>query len=175
MSEGQWGASEIIANLYVGDLQDAQKFHGMIISVLPDWLEAEPAHAVWMPFLKNGLATLESTAALTDHAAKELSIKMNKLYGATVCLLTCLYASFAFAKTATPHPGFLSGDWSVKQAQSLNPRMPYGNSLTICQPELVSASCASSVHRQRKKLRRSLTILRLHRRLRQYASGIWPN
>ncbi|MGD0288434.1 MAG: dual specificity protein phosphatase [Candidatus Binataceae bacterium] len=70
MSEGQWGASEIIANLYVGDLQDAQKFHGMIISVLPDWLEAEPAHAVWMPFLKNGLATLESTAALTDHALR---------------------------------------------------------------------------------------------------------
>jgi protein-tyrosine phosphatase len=68
--EGQRGASEIITNLYVGDLQDAQKFHGMIISVLPDWLEAEPAHAVWMPFLKNGLATLESTAALIDHALR---------------------------------------------------------------------------------------------------------
>jgi hypothetical protein len=66
--EGQWGATEIIPNLYVGDLQDAQKFVGMIISVLPDWLEAEPAHAVWMPFLKNGLATLDSTAALIDHA-----------------------------------------------------------------------------------------------------------
>jgi protein-tyrosine phosphatase len=37
-------------------------------SVLPDWLEGEPAHAVWMPFLKNGWATLESTAALIDHA-----------------------------------------------------------------------------------------------------------
>lgn len=68
MSEGQWGASEIIPQLYVGDLQDAQKFSGMIISVLPDWLEAEPAHAVWMPFLKNGWATLESSAALIDHA-----------------------------------------------------------------------------------------------------------
>ncbi len=68
MGEGQWGASEIVPHLYVGDLQDAQKFSGMIISVLPDWLEAEPAHAVWMPFLKNGWATLESTAALIDHA-----------------------------------------------------------------------------------------------------------
>jgi protein-tyrosine phosphatase len=68
--EEQWGATEIIARLYVGDLQDAQKFHGMIISVLPDWLEAEPAHAVWMPFLKNGVATLESTAALIDHASR---------------------------------------------------------------------------------------------------------
>ena len=70
MREGQWGASEIIPQLYVGDLQDAQKFEGMIISVLPDWLEAEPAHAVWMPFLKNGWATLESTAALIDHALR---------------------------------------------------------------------------------------------------------
>jgi protein-tyrosine phosphatase len=68
--EGKWGASEIITNLYVGDLQDAQKFHGMIISVLPERLEAEPSHAVWMPFLKNGLATLESTAALIDHALR---------------------------------------------------------------------------------------------------------
>lgn len=68
MRDGQWGASEIITNLYVGDLQDAQKFHGMIISVLPDRLAAEPAHAVWMPFLKNGLASLESTAALIDYA-----------------------------------------------------------------------------------------------------------
>ena len=70
MREGQWGASEIIPRLYVGDLQDAQKFDGMIISVLPDWLEGEPAHAVWMPFLKNGWATLESTAALIDHALR---------------------------------------------------------------------------------------------------------
>jgi protein-tyrosine phosphatase len=70
VNDGQWGASEIIPLLYVGDLQDAQKFNGMIISVLPDWLEAEPTHAVWMPFLKNGLATLESTAALIDHALR---------------------------------------------------------------------------------------------------------
>ena len=70
MREGQWGASEIIPGLYVGDLQDAQKFDGMIISVLPDWLEGEPAHAVWMPFLKNGWATLESTAALIDNALR---------------------------------------------------------------------------------------------------------
>ena len=70
MDNAQWGASEIIANLFVGDLQDAQRFSGMIISVLPDRLEAEPAHAVWMPFLRNGWATLESTAALIDHALR---------------------------------------------------------------------------------------------------------
>jgi hypothetical protein len=68
--DGKWGASEITENLFVGDLQDAQKFGGMIISVLPDRLEAEPAHAVWMPFLKNGLATLESTAALIDYGLR---------------------------------------------------------------------------------------------------------
>jgi protein-tyrosine phosphatase len=70
VGEGQRGASEIVPHLYVGDLQGAQRFPGMIISVLPDWLEAEPAHAVWMPFLKNGWATLESTAALIDHALR---------------------------------------------------------------------------------------------------------
>ena len=68
MGESQWGASEIIPQLYVGDLQDAQKFAGMIISALPDRLEAEPAHAVWLPFLKNGWATLDSMAALIDYA-----------------------------------------------------------------------------------------------------------
>jgi hypothetical protein len=31
-----------------------------------------------------------------------------------------LYASFAFAQTAAPHPDLDTADWSVKQAQSLN-------------------------------------------------------
>jgi hypothetical protein len=31
-----------------------------------------------------------------------------------------LYASFAFAQTAAPHPDLEAADWSVKQAQSLN-------------------------------------------------------
>ena len=37
-----WQESEIIEGLFVGDLQDAQKFDGTIISVLPDVPEGEP-------------------------------------------------------------------------------------------------------------------------------------
>ena len=61
-----WQESEIIAGLYVGDLQDAQKFAGTIISVLPDVPENEPPHAINMPFLAEGLLTLEKTAVLID-------------------------------------------------------------------------------------------------------------
>ncbi len=63
-----WGASEIIENLFVGDLQDAARFAGMIISVLPERFDGEPPHAVMLPFLRNGRATLDSTAALIDAA-----------------------------------------------------------------------------------------------------------
>ncbi len=45
----RWGENEIIANLFVGDLQDAAHFDGIIISVL-------------------GRATLDSTAAVIDAA-----------------------------------------------------------------------------------------------------------
>ena len=61
-----WKESEIIPNLFVGDLQDAQKFDGMIINVLPEIIDGEPAHAIHMPFLAKGLETLEATAALID-------------------------------------------------------------------------------------------------------------
>jgi len=61
-----WQESEIIAGLFVGDLQDAQKFAGTIISVLPDVPEGEPPHAIQMPFLAEGVATLDKTAALID-------------------------------------------------------------------------------------------------------------
>ena len=61
-----WQETEIIAGLYVGDLQDAQKFDGTIISVLPDVPEGEPPKAVHMPFLADGLDSLERTAALID-------------------------------------------------------------------------------------------------------------
>ncbi|HYB90710.1 MAG TPA: dual specificity protein phosphatase [Candidatus Binataceae bacterium] len=60
-----WRESEIIQNLFVGDLQDAQKFDGMIISVLPDVPQAEPKHAIHMPF---GRQTLDGTADLIDAA-----------------------------------------------------------------------------------------------------------
>ncbi len=65
-----WRESEIIAGLFVGDLQDAQRFDDAIISVLPDVPESEPRDAIHMPILLNGIATLESTAALIDHSLK---------------------------------------------------------------------------------------------------------
>lgn len=61
-----WRESEIITNLFLGDLQDAGRFDGMIISVLPDPMAAEPERTIRLPFLANGRATLDSTAALID-------------------------------------------------------------------------------------------------------------
>lgn len=61
-----WQESEIVEGLFVGDLQDAQKFDGTIISVLPDVPESEPPQAIHMPFLADGLNSLERTAALID-------------------------------------------------------------------------------------------------------------
>ena len=61
-----WQESEIIAGLFVGDLQDAQKFEGTIITVLPDLPEGEPPHAIQMPFLAEGVVTLDKTAALIE-------------------------------------------------------------------------------------------------------------
>jgi hypothetical protein len=63
-----WGASEIIPNLFVGDLQDATHFDGMIISVLADVPACEPTRAIQLPFLRNGRASLDSTAALVNAA-----------------------------------------------------------------------------------------------------------
>jgi hypothetical protein len=40
---------------------------------------------------------------------------MNRLPATVLCFLTCLFASFAFAKTPTPPPVLQSADWSVKQ------------------------------------------------------------
>ncbi len=64
----RWGENEIIANLFVGDLQDAAHFDGIIISVLPELLESEPRRAILMPFMANGRATLDTTAAVIDAA-----------------------------------------------------------------------------------------------------------
>ena len=69
------GGSEIISNLFVGDLQDAAGFDGMIISVLADILDGEPKHAIQIPFLANGRATLDTTAALID-AALERNLRV---------------------------------------------------------------------------------------------------
>jgi hypothetical protein len=61
-----WRESEIITNLFLGDVQDAGRFDGMIISVLPDAMAAEPKRTIRLPFLANGRATLDSTSALID-------------------------------------------------------------------------------------------------------------
>lgn len=63
-----WRETEIIANLFVGDLQDAGRFDGMVITVLPDLMPQEPAGAIHMPFLAEGALTMERTAALIDDA-----------------------------------------------------------------------------------------------------------
>jgi len=62
----KWRESEIIPNLYLGDLQDAARFGGMIISVLPDSMAAEPRRTIHLPFLANGRATLDTSSALID-------------------------------------------------------------------------------------------------------------
>ena len=61
-----WQESEIIPSLFVGDLQDALEFEGTIISVLPDVPEIEPPQAIHMPFLADGVASLDRTAALIE-------------------------------------------------------------------------------------------------------------
>jgi hypothetical protein len=61
-----WQETEIITNLFVGDLQDAQKFDGTIINVLPDVPVGEPARAVHKPILADGIASMDETAALID-------------------------------------------------------------------------------------------------------------
>jgi predicted protein tyrosine phosphatase len=61
-----WQETEVISNLFVGDLQDAQKFDGAIINVLPDVPVGEPARAIHMPILADGIASMDETAALID-------------------------------------------------------------------------------------------------------------
>jgi len=65
-----WRESEIISYLFLGDLQDAGRLDGMIISVLPDAIAAEPKRTIRLPFLANGRASLDSTSALIDAALR---------------------------------------------------------------------------------------------------------
>jgi protein-tyrosine phosphatase len=61
-----WRESEIIENLFVGDLQDAQRFDGTIINVLSDIPDGEPAAAIHMPILARGVDSMNATAALIE-------------------------------------------------------------------------------------------------------------
>lgn len=66
MTAARWRESEIIENLFVGDLQDAQRFDGTIINVLSDIPEGEPAQAIHMPILARGIESMNDTAALIE-------------------------------------------------------------------------------------------------------------
>ena len=58
--------NEIIDNLFVGGLDDAQSgFDGLIICVLEEKPSDEPPDAIWIPF---GIGSLDITASMIDNA-----------------------------------------------------------------------------------------------------------
>jgi protein-tyrosine phosphatase len=61
-----WRESEIVTNLFLGDVQDAGRFDGMIVSVLSEAMADEAKRTIHIPFLANGRATLDTTSALID-------------------------------------------------------------------------------------------------------------
>jgi len=66
---GDGAMTEIIENLFVGDLGDAVSgFDGLIICVLPDKPFDELPNATWIPFLAEGICSLEMTASVIDNA-----------------------------------------------------------------------------------------------------------
>ena len=70
-----WGATEIVANLYVGDLQDAVKFDGMIVSVLGDVPDCEPPRSIQLPFRAGSRARFDTIAAVIEAAlARDLRV-----------------------------------------------------------------------------------------------------
>lgn len=61
--------TEIIENLFVGDLGDAHSgFDGLIICVLDVKPADEPPNATWIPFLAEGIGSLDLTASVIDNA-----------------------------------------------------------------------------------------------------------
>ncbi len=61
--------TEIVANLFVGDMVDAKSgFDGLIVCVLEEKPFDEPANATWVPFLAEGLRSLEITAEIIEQA-----------------------------------------------------------------------------------------------------------
>jgi protein-tyrosine phosphatase len=61
--------TEIIENLFVGDLGDAHSgFDGLIICVLDEKPFDEPPNATWIPFLAEGIGSLDITASVIDNA-----------------------------------------------------------------------------------------------------------
>lgn len=61
--------TEIIANLFVGDMVDAKSgFDGLIICMLEEKPLDEPANATWIPFLAEGPRSLDIAAGIIDAA-----------------------------------------------------------------------------------------------------------
>src|SRR5579864_5567168 len=61
--------TEIIENLFVGDLNDAQSgFDGLIVCVLPEGPIDETPNVAWIPFLAEGIGSLDITASVIDNA-----------------------------------------------------------------------------------------------------------
>ncbi len=61
--------TEIIINLFVGDMVDARSgFEGLIMCMLEEKPIDEPPNATWIPFLANGRASLDTAAAIIDAA-----------------------------------------------------------------------------------------------------------
>lgn len=61
--------TEIIENLFVGDMVDARSgFEGLIICVLEEKPFDEPPNATWIPFLAEGIRSLEIAAEVIDSA-----------------------------------------------------------------------------------------------------------
>jgi protein-tyrosine phosphatase len=61
--------TEIIDNLFVGGLADAYSgFDGLIICVLEKMPDDAPPNATWIPFLAEGISSLDITAGVIDNA-----------------------------------------------------------------------------------------------------------
>lgn len=61
--------TEIIDNLFVGGLADAYSgFDGSIICVLEKMPDDAPPNATWIPFLAEGISSLDITAGVIDNA-----------------------------------------------------------------------------------------------------------
>jgi hypothetical protein len=64
--------TEIIENLFVGDMLDARAgFDGLIVCVLEEMPVDEPAGATWIPFMAEGIRSLEITADAIEHALND--------------------------------------------------------------------------------------------------------
>jgi protein-tyrosine phosphatase len=64
--------TEIIDNLFVGGLADAYSgFDGLIICVLEKMPDDAPPNATWIPFLADGINSLDMTAGVIERALAE--------------------------------------------------------------------------------------------------------